>query len=147
MRFGELMKYVIVYWSRYGNGKKIVEYIQKKLTAKKAEVQVFTTDDADPTALPQADLYLFSAPAEAFNLQKNMRTFMKKLTGMDGKKCAIINTHGMNRSWLGKMEKLLSKKNMDQVASVDFQVGKQANTGNGLTDNWESKADEFISKL
>jgi hypothetical protein len=97
--------------------------------------------------MPAADVYVFSAPAEAFNLQRNMRSFMKKLKGMDGKKYGIINTHGMDRNWLGKMEKLLNKKNMEKVASVDFKVGKEANTGNGLMDGWESKVDEFAGNL
>ncbi|KYK22159.1 hypothetical protein AYK21_04155 [Thermoplasmatales archaeon SG8-52-2] len=140
------MNYVIVYWSRYGNGKKVVENLTTKLS-KKGETKIFTTDEANPSSMPEADLYVFSAPTEAFNLQKNMRKFMKKLKGMDGKKYGIINTHGMDRSWLGKMEKLLSKKNMEKVAEVDFKVGKDANTGNGLLDGWETKVDEFAGKL
>jgi len=141
------MKYVIIYWSRYGNGKKIVDYLEGELKAKKAEVKVLKTANADPSSMPEADLYVFSAPAEAFNLQKNMRSFMKKLKNMDGKKYGIINTHGMNRSWLGKMEKLLNKKNMIKIASVDFKVGKEANTGNGLMVGWEAKVEEFTSKV
>ena len=141
------MKYVIIYWSRFGNGKKIVDYLDKKLTTKKAETQILKTDDADPTSLPKADLYVFSAPAEAFNLQKNMRTFMKKLEGVEEKKYGIINTHGMKKDRLYKMEKLLSDKDMVKVASVDFQMGKNANTGNGLKEGWESKVEGFAEKL
>jgi len=141
------MKYVIIYWSRFGNGKRIVDYLDKKLKAKKAETQVLKTDEGDPTSLPEADLYIFSAPAEAFNLQKNMRDFMKKLEGMEAKKYGIINTHGMKKNRLYKMEKLLSDKKMVKVASVDFRMGKNANTGNGLTEGWEAKLDDFAEKL
>ena len=45
------------------------------------------------------------------------------------------------------MEKLLTKKKMDKVAGIDFKVGKDANTGNGLMDGWETKVDEFAEKL
>jgi flavodoxin len=141
------MKYVIVYWSRYGHNKKIVNYLAKKLKEKKAETQILTTDEADPTTLPEADLYILSAAAEAFNLQINMRTFMKNLEGMNGKKYGIINTHGMNKDRLYKMEKLLSKKNMVKVASVDFKVGKDIKSGNALLEGWEAKLDEFAEKL
>ena len=140
------MNYVIVYWSRYGNGKKVVENLTTKLS-KKGETKIFTTDIANPSSMPEADMYVFSAPTEAFNVQKNMRKFMKKLKGMDGKKYGIINTHGMDRNLLGKMEKLLSKKKMEKVAEVDFKVGKDANTGNGLLDGWETKLEEFAGKL
>ena len=140
------MKYAIIYWSRYGNGKKIVDYLAEKLK-EKGEVMVFTTSDVDPAAMPEADLYVFSAPTEAFNIQKNMRNFMKKLEGMEGKKYGIINTHAMERNWLHKMEKLLSKKKMVKVDGVDFRVGKDADTGNSLMDGWEKKLDEFAGKL
>lgn len=141
------MKYTIVYWSRYGHNKKIVNYLAEKLKKNKAETQILTTDEADPTALPEADLYIFSAAAEAFNLQKNMRTFMKNLEGMNGKKYGIINTHGMDKNRLYKMDKLLSKKNMIKVADVDFKVGKDIKSGNALMEGWEAKIDEFAKKL
>ena len=141
------MNYVIVYWSRYGNGKKIVDNLAEKLKKKGGETQIFKTDEADPANMPEADIYVFSSPAEAFNLQKNMRGFMKKLQGMEEKRYGIINTHGMDRNWLGKMEKLLSKKKMVKLAGVDFQVGKNANTGNGLIEGWETKLNEFAEKL
>ena len=140
------MKYVIVYWSRYGNGKKIVDYLSEKLK-KAGDTQILKTDEADPTAMPDADLYIFSAPTEAFNIQKNMRTFMRGLEGMEEKKYGIINTHGMKTSKLQKMEKILTQKKMIKVADVDFQIGKDANTGNGLMDGWETKLDEFAKKL
>ena len=141
------MKYVIFYWSRYGHNKKIVNYLAEKLKEKKAETQILTTDNADPTALPETDLYIFSAAAEAFNLQRNMRTFMKNLEGMNGKKYGIINTHGMDKHRLDKMEKLLSKKKMVKVAGVDFKVGKDTKSGNALMEGWETKIDEFAKKL
>ena len=71
------MKYAIVYWSRYGHNKKIVEYLAEKLKEKNGEIHIFTTGEADPTALPEADVYVFSAAAEVFTLQRNMRVFIK----------------------------------------------------------------------
>ncbi len=141
------MKYVIVYWSRYGNGKKIVDNLAGKLKGKAADIQIFKTDETDPASMPDADLYVFSAPTEAFNIQRNMKNFMKNLQGMEEKKYGIINTHGMKKNWLNKMEKLLSKKKMVKVAAVDFHVGKDAQTGNALADGWEAKLDEFAGKL
>jgi flavodoxin len=141
------MKYVIVYFSRYGNGKKLVERLAGILS-KKAEVKVSTINEANPTSLPAADMYIFSAPQEKFSLQRDMRRFMKKITGMEGRKYAIINTHAMaKKNQLAKMEKLLGKKQMVKAAAVDFQVGPGSNTGNGLMTGWEAKLDEFAGKL
>ena len=147
VHLGELMNYVIVYWSRYGHNKKIVNYLAEKLKEKNGEAQILTTDEANPTSLPEADVYIFSAAAEAFNLQKNMRTFMKNIEGMDQRKYGIINTHGMDKDRLYKMEKLLSKKNMVKVAGVDFKVVKDIKSGNALMEGWEVKVDEFAGKL
>ena len=141
------MKYVIVYWSRYGNGKKIVENLTGKLKNKAEEVKVFKTDEADPKSMPEADLYVFSTPTEAFNIQRNMRSFMKNIQGLEEKKYGIINTHSMNKNWLSKMEKLLSKKNMVKVAGIDFKVGKDIKSGNAFVDDWKTKIDEFAEKL
>lgn len=145
--FGEMMKYIIVYWSRYGNGKKVVEHLAETLQKKGAETQMLRTDEANPTAMPSGDAYVFSAPTEAINLQKNMRDFMKQLAGMEGRKYGIINTHAMNKNRLSKMEKLLSKKSMVKVAEVDFKVGKDSETGNGLPEGWQPRVDEFAGKL
>jgi flavodoxin len=145
--FGEQMKYVIVYFSRYGNGKKLVEHLAGMLS-KKGETKVFTTSEAEPTAMPAADMYIFSAPQEKFTLQTDMRRFMKKITGTEGRKYGIINTHAMTRrNQLPKMEKLLGKKQMVKVAAVDFRVGPDSRTGNGLMTGWEAKLDEFGVKL
>jgi hypothetical protein len=66
----------------------------------------------------------------------------------DLKKYGIINTHAMDKNRLNKMEKLLSKKHMVKVADVDFKVaGNGTETGNGLTEGWEAKLDEFAGKL
>lgn len=76
-----------------------------------------------------------------------MRKFMKNMEDMEGKKYGIINTHSMQKNWLPKMEKLLAKKKMVKVAGIDFQVGKEAPSGNGLMEGWKSQLDTFADKL
>jgi flavodoxin len=141
------MKYVIIYWSRYGNGKKVVDHLALKLKAKGAKTQVLRIEEANPTKMPEADIYIFSAAAEVFNLQKNMRTFMKQLEGMENRKYGLINTHRMKKNRLYKMDKLLSKKNMVKVADLDFQVGDGTEAGNGLPGGWEAKVEHFAGKI
>ncbi len=145
---GEHMNYVAVYWSRYGHNKQIVDYLNEKLREKDHQVTVLKTDDADPASLPDADVYIFSASAEAFRLQKNMRKFMKKLSGLDGKKYAIINTHGMKkRNWLKSMDRILTSKGMEKAAETDFIIGEGQDKGEGFTEDWKKKLDEMIEKI
>ena len=100
----EIMDYVMVYWSRYGHNKQIVDYLKEILEKKGHSATILKTSDTDPLSLPDADVYVFSAAVEAFRIQKQMRNFLKKIDKMDGKKCAIINTHAMKkRNWLKSM--------------------------------------------
>jgi flavodoxin len=141
------MKCVIVYYSRFGNGKKLVEHLACTLQ-KNGETQVCKCDEANPTAMLPADVYVFSAAAEALSINRDMKKFMKNLEGMDGKKYGIINTYGMKKNRLDKMEKILSKKKMVKVADVAFHVeGPDVQKGNGLPEHWEEKIDEFATKL
>ena len=142
------MKYVIVYWSRYGNGKKIINYVGEKLKDKKANVDIFKISEVDPLSIPDADAYIFSAPTEAFSIQRDMKRFLKQLDNMGEKKYALINTHARkNKNSLGKMEKILSKKDMEKIAGIDFQVVEGFREGNGLHPNWKENIDEFVEKL
>ncbi len=141
------MKYVIVYWSRYGTNNRLMDALAAKLQESGGEVQTFKTDEVDPAAMPAADLYIFSAPTEAFRIQKNMRRFIKKLRGMDGKKCAVVNTHGMKRNWIRSMQRMLSKKKMVTVTAADFRVGEVAGEQLGLLEGWETTLDAFAGRL
>jgi len=144
---GEEMNIVMLYWSHFGNGKRIIECLDKTLTDKKVSTEVIQIDDANPQTLPKADVYVFSAPAEAFSIARPMKSFMKKLEGMDGAKYGIINTHGMKRNWLGTMEKILSKKQMMKVAALDFRIEGDAKTGNALPHGWEDEVKSFAELL
>ena len=142
------MNYIMVYWSRYGHNKQIVDHLKDKLESKGHSAQVLKTDDADPKSLPAADVYVFSAATEAFRIQKEMRNFMKNIDGLQGKKCAIVNTHAMKkRNWLKSMDKMVSKKNMEKIAEIDFAIDEGQNKGEGLSDNWQSQLDGFIETL
>ena len=139
------MKYVIVYWTRFGNNKRIVDYLAGKL---QGEVQVFKTDEVNPASMPDADYYVFSAAAEKFSIQKDMRKLMGALENMNNKKYGIINTHASkSNKWLVKMGKVLDKKGMVKAAEVDFQIVGGMNDQSTIVDGWEAKLDEFCAKL
>ena len=138
------MSYVIVYYSHYGNGKKLVERLASKL---KGDVKVLTLAEVAPSTLPPADVYVFSAPAEAFSLYRPMKKFLKDLPRLDGKKYGIINTHASRKSRLPKMEELLTGKGAVKATELDIQVKGDWKTGNALPEGWEAKVDEMAGKL
>ncbi len=142
------MKCVIVYWSRYGHGKKIVQRLVDRLETAKIDTNTYRPDKIDPKDMLVADLYIFSTPTEMFRIKKEMRNFMKNMEKLEGKKYAIINTHGMKRNWLKSMDKILKKKGMKKLTEVDFKIEREGTEkGEGLSKDWEAKLDKFAEKL
>jgi flavodoxin len=144
------MKIVMVYSSRYGNGKKCVDTVDEQLKTKGHEVLVINAQKADPSQLPPADLYIFSGATEAFNIAAGIRKYLKKMPQMEGKKYALISTHAMDKAIaLNKMEKLLTKKKkMEKVSTIDFKVNnKMAQQGNGLPEGYEDNLREWVEGI
>lgn len=141
------MKVVIAYSSRYGNGKKCVDCVDAALKAKGHEVQVLNAPESDPAQIPPADIYVFSGAAEAFGLAKGIRNYIENIPVLEGRKYALINTHGMKKPRaLPKMEKILSgKKKMVKVSEIHFQVGKGAEQGNALPEGYQAQLAQWVN--
>jgi len=134
------MKVVIVYSSRYGNGKKCVDCVDARLKAKGHSVQVQNAPESDPAQIPPADLYVFSGAAEAFGLARPIKQYLLGLPELSGRKYALINTHSMKKArGLPRMEKILTGKKMVKVGEIDFQVGDGTDKGNGLPAGYEAR--------
>jgi menaquinone-dependent protoporphyrinogen IX oxidase len=143
------MKFVIVYSSRYGNGKKCVNVVEKQLRTKGHEVEIINAKEASPDNLPPADMYIFSGASEAFNLNLSMKGYLKKLPKMEGQKFCLISTHRMDRAiGLNKMDKLLSKKKkMEKVSTIDFKVEGEVEKGDGLPQGYEGQLKEWVNGI
>jgi flavodoxin len=144
------MKVVIIYSSRFGNGKKCVDFVNEQLKTKGHEVQVINAPEADPSHIPSADLYIFSGATEAFSIARGIKKYLKKMAKMNGQKYALMSTHAMDKAIaLKKMDKLLSKKKkMRKVSSIDFKIDtKKSQEGNGLPVGYEDNLRDWVEKL
>lgn len=143
------MKIAIIYSSRYGNGKKCVDFVDERLRDKGHEVQVINAPKGDPLQIPPADLYIFSGATEAFSIAKGIKKYLKKMPTMEGKKYALISTHAMDKAIaLNKMEKLLTnKKKMTMVTSIDFQVKEGSQQGNGLPEGYKESLQKWVEEI
>ena len=142
------MKVVIVYSSRYGNGKKCVDCVDARLRSKGHSVQVLNAPESDPAQIPPADLYIFSGATEAFGLAKPIKQYLSGLPELSGRRYALINTHAMKKArGLPKMEKILSGKRMVKAGEIDFQVGDGTDKGNGLPSGFETQLAGWVDRL
>ena len=145
---GGRMKVVIVYSSRYGNGKKCVDCVEARLKAKGHGVQVLVASQSDPAQIPAADLYVFSGAAEKFGLAGPIKKYLKGLPELAGRRYALINTHALKKPrGLPRMEKILSGKKMVKAAEIDFQVGAGSQQGNGLPAGYDVRLAEWTDRL
>jgi menaquinone-dependent protoporphyrinogen IX oxidase len=78
--------------SKYGNGAKVAEEFRKDMADRGVEVHVHHVDDAKPTELPPADLYLFSSPGRMGKPIRGMRKFLKQVRLPVGTRCAVLTT-------------------------------------------------------
>jgi multimeric flavodoxin WrbA len=88
------MKIEILHASKYGNGEKVAEELQRALSAKGAEASVHRIDEVKAGQLPPADLYVFSSPTRMGKPPGSVRRFAKKVALPAGTKYAIFATHG-----------------------------------------------------
>lgn len=157
------MKVEIYHASKYGNGEKVVAYLQGLLVAKGHQAEFRHVRDAKPKEMPAADLYVFCAPTRIGKPIGKMRRFLKKARLPEGAKYALIATHGeptpnkktgempspeeiaKYQQNLPAMEAILMEKGAVKVAELKVYV---KNTMKGpLADGWEKSVEEMFAKL
>ncbi len=157
------MKVEIYHASKYGNGEKVVAYLQGLLVAKGHEAKYRHIRDARPKEMPSADLYVFCAPTRLGKPIGMMRRFLKKARLPEGARYALIATHGepvpdkktgkmpspeeieKYQQNLPAMEAILKEKGAVKVSDLKVYV---KNTMKGpLADGWEKAVDEFAASL
>ncbi|MGS0972961.1 MAG: flavodoxin family protein [Candidatus Izemoplasmataceae bacterium] len=127
------MKKAIVYYSKTGNTKSVVDRFQGfDVLEVKAE-----SDDPnhDPvlTSSPSISDYeyvVFASPVHGFQLCKIMKAYLKQLGSLKGKKINLFITHYFRFAFLGgnqalkQMRKLVEEKEgqVDQMISVNWKA-------------------------
>ena len=154
------MKVEIFHCSKYGNGARVAEELQKLLILKGGDVNVHHIRDVKAKQLPRADLYIFGSPGRIGKPIGKMRRFLKKVDLPPRTRYAIFSTQGAARpnkktgqmpteeelaKWqriLPIMDELLQAKGLTKAAQMKFFV---TDIKGPLQDDWQQKAEEFIA--
>jgi flavodoxin len=113
------MNICICYESKYGNGKRCMEYLRDVLSKDGHEVALFSVREQDPSSLPEAEVYIFSAPTQIGNVAGKMKKFLKKAEfSNEGAKYALVTTclDPQKTKSITAMEDLLSSKGVTKAA-------------------------------
>ncbi len=131
------MKIEYVHASKFGNGARVAEEFKRLMAAKGIAVEVRHVREADPKALPAADLYLFSSPGRMGKPIGRARRFLKKVTLPAGTKYALLTTEGAPRpdKKTGRMPTEEEQAKWQRVRSVMNEILQ----GKGLTKTAEEK--------
>lgn len=140
------MKINIVYESKFGNGKKMLEELAGILNEKKHEVKLFLVTKTKIEDLPEAGLYIFSTPTRQFMLPPAMNSFLKKFEPPEGKsKYALMTTYLDPRTIaLRKMEAILETKEIEKAAE-GFKV--KALGLKGPLEDYKERLEKFAEEL
>lgn len=141
------MKVCIAYESKFGNGKKLVEHVQTVINKKGHDVETYSIRDIKPDSLPNADIYIFSAPTHVGGPPGKMKKFLKKLEiKQEGAKYSLISTYmDANTKTLQKMDNILQTKAMTKLS--DGVIIKVTGMRGPLEDGYEEKIEEFTNKI
>lgn len=139
------MRVNIIYDSKYGNCRKISEYLEN--TFENNNVKTFFVKDTDPDYIRSADLYIFSTPTKMGKATKKMRKFVKNLK-VDGQsvKYGLITTYSKKKTdSLAEIERMLKKKGFEKATkNLKFKIkGKKG----PLEEDFEKELDKFLEKL
>jgi flavorubredoxin len=141
------MKVQIFYESKFGNGKKCVEYLGNVITEKGHEVNTCSIRDIKPNSISQSDLYIFSSPTRMGNVHGKVKKFLKKMEiPGEGRKYALMATYAdPETKALTTMEDLVKAKGMTKVTDgIKIKVNGMKGP---LEDSYEEKLDEFALKM
>ena len=148
--------------SKYGNGAAVAAEFKRHLEAKGITVAVHHVREADPKALPPADLYLFSSPGRMGRPIGTMRRFLKRLRLPAGATYALLTTEMApqpdgrsgrlpTEEELGACQQVIPHMNeaLRAAGLVSVAEDKVFVTGmkGPLEPGWEEKVDAFADRL
>ena len=156
------MKIEYFHASKFGNGAKVAEEFKALMAAKGVMVNVHHVRDAEPKAMPPADLYLFSSPGRMGKPLGRARRFLKKVALPAGTKYALLTTEGAPRpdKKTGRMPSEEETARWQRVRPVMNEVleakglvkvaeGKVLVTGmkGPLEEGWQKKVEDFAAQI
>ncbi len=141
------MDICIIYHSKYGNGKILVEHLGTLLKDKGHGTKILPILEHQSQPLPWADLYVFSSPTHIGGPPGKMKRFLKKLTveHNEGKFVVITTTMDGKGKTRQKMEEMLSGKGMVKHSEGLAIIVKGIK--GPLEEEYKEKLEKFVSEI
>ncbi|MEN6379644.1 MAG: flavodoxin domain-containing protein [Methanofastidiosum sp.] len=148
------MKVCILYDSKHGTRKTCMGYLGSLIKNNGHKVDIFSGKEIKRSSIPEAGLYIFSAPTHFGDVSRKMKGFINKIDGKDGKKYLTINTclapeNLKENKTIDTMEMILEEKGMKKaIESVRIKVeGLKGPADNNSQNQLKELANEIMKKL
>lgn len=156
------MKIAYQHASKFGNGALVAAEFARLMANSGVAVEVHHIRELNPTALPQADLYVFSSPGRMGKPIGRMRRFLRKLNLPAGTKYALLTTEmtptpdkrtgrvpteGEVAKWQRVrpiLHEILQSKGLVSVGEEKVYVTAMKGP---LEEGWQRKVSEFVATL
>ncbi len=135
----------IIYDSKYGNGEEVCEYIKDVLEEKGHDSGLYFVREAKVKDLPEADLYIISAPTHIGSAPWKVKRYIKKISD-EGANYALITTCLDEESKaIEKMRKKLSGTGLKEVGD-GLKIKVEGMKG-PLEEGYKEKVEDFLDEI
>jgi len=156
------VRVVYLHASKYGNGVRVAAEFEARMSQTGAEVEVHHIDRTQPSALPPADLYVFSSPGRMGKPIRRMRRFLDRVTLPAGTRYALLTTEAAPRTdeETGRTPTEEESAEVQRVRPIMNEIlGAKGLVGVGeervfvtgikgpLEEGWEQKVGSFVEAL
>ncbi len=136
----------IIYHTRFGNNARVSSRISDELESKGYGVSVHPIEEAQPTEIPAADLYIVGSPTQIGTLPVKMDHFLQLLKIPEGKNFAVFATYAEpNSKTSGKITAFMEALSAVQVTEPLILNVKDLK--GPLEDEWESHVAAWCKSL
>ncbi|RKX95019.1 MAG: hypothetical protein DRZ90_10940 [Spirochaetes bacterium] len=136
----------IIYHTRFGNNAKVSCSISDELENRGYGVSIHPIEEAEPTEIPAADLYIVGSPTQIGTLPVKMSQFLQLLKIPEGKNFAVFTTYAEPNS--KTPEKITAAmKALKAVPVIEPLILNVKDLKGPLEDEWESRVVEWCKSL
>jgi flavodoxin len=158
------MRVEIYHASKFGNGERVAEEIQKLMKTMGNDVDIHHIKEVSPREIALADLYVFGSPTRFGRAPGGVVRFLKKLDLESGTKYAVFGTFGATipdrktgkmppaeemeklRQTIPMIDEQLMAKGMVKVAEMKAFVNPHTVKG-PLEEGWQKRVETFVAQI
>ncbi|BBE31630.1 hypothetical protein OSSY52_17710 [Tepiditoga spiralis] len=137
----------IVFYSKTGNTRSIIERLEKELKKNDHMVKVFSIKEDqsfEKIDIEKYDAFIFGTPVHAFSVSEPMKNYLNQISTLKDKKIFFIATQALPYEWMGGKRTI---KQMKKICESKDGIICESGIINWPNSNRDKKIIKVINKL